>query len=450
MTRSRLYWGIIGGLLLVASGVLHLLARADAPAASRFVILELLAGLVYLLAVWQSYRNPASLSLWYILSIALGCRLLVLSAPVVFDDDIHRYLWDGKVLARGVNPYRYAPLANELWMLRDENWTRVGYPQIHTLYPPLAECLFAGAWLLGLRTIFLLKCLFLLFDLANILLIVLLLTRLQLPGGWVIAYAWSPLAVKEFANSGHLEPVLLFFMLLTLVGVIGKKPRFQLAGAWWGLAILTKFVPLLWAPLLWRVGRWRMVLPAMLVIGIGYLPFLGAGRQLISGAGMYSRYWTFNDGIFAVLSALQRAILPGLARLPINPLRVLVMVVTAGYAVYVARQCRVDDQRALPAAGGNILAGCLLLSPTVDPWYICWLLPFLCFTPNAGLLLWTVTCQLSYLYYLHGTFPVWIPLAEYLPVALVLLGMMIKRQHSALPVAAQDESTAIRRQPSQT
>ena len=273
-----------------------------------------------------------------------------------------------------------------------------------------------------------LKCLFFLFDVGNILLIALLLKRLRLPISWAIVYAWSPLAVKEFANSGHLEPVLLFFALLMLVFLLCEKPGYLAAGVCWGVAILTKFVPLLWTPLLWRMGRWRVMLPAILVIGTLYLPFLGAGLKLFSGAVMYGRYWTFNGGAFALLSTLLQAFLPGRAQSLLTPLRGLMAVITIGYALYVAKQCRLSDHRSVLAACGNTLAVCLLFSPTVDPWYICWLLPFLCFTQSPGLLLWTVTCMLSYLYYAHHTFPVWIPCGEYLPVALVLLGGWIVRK----------------------
>jgi hypothetical protein len=51
---------------------------------------------------------------------------------------------------------------------------------------------------------------------------------------------------------------------------------------------------------------------------------------------------------------------------------------------------------------------------------VTWLLPFLALAPSAGLLLLTVTCNLSYLCYAHHTFPAWIPLAEYAPVYLLL------------------------------
>ncbi len=452
MTWHRLFWACSGGLLLLTSGLLRAIAQAPAPSAYQFVLLELLAGVVYLVAVWRSQRDSAALSWWYVLVIGIGCRLLLLTAPVLFDDDIHRYLWDGNVLAHGVNPYRYPPLAEQLWTLRDENWARIGYPQIRTIYPPMAQCLFAGAWLFGLRTIVLLKCLFFLFDVANMLLISLLLRRLQRPVCWALIYAWSPLASKEFANSGHLEPVLLFFMLLLLICLTREKGGLLAAGTCWGLAILTKFIPLLWAPLLWRVGRWRVILPALLVIGVLYLPFLSAGRNLFSGVGMYSRYWTFNYGAFGLLSALQHALLPGLAQLPLNPLRGLVTVIMIGYALFAAKQCRLSDPLNVLAAAGNTLAVCLLLSPTIDPWYVCWLLPFLCFTLNPGLLLWTVTCLLSYLYYAHGTFPVWIPLAEYLPVALILLGQWIvqKRRHrQTMPIAMHEAPITSSREPSQ-
>ena len=42
------------------------------------------------------------------------------------------------------------------------------------------------------------------------------------------------------------------------------------------------------------------------------------------------------------------------------------------------------------------LGGFMLLSPTVHPWYLVWMVPFLCFFPSAPRLLLTATVVLAY------------------------------------------------------
>src|SRR6267378_3268258 len=85
-----------------------------------------------------------------LLLIMSGCaalvlfRLSLLFSPPYLSDDIYRYIWDGRVQAAGINPYRYIPADSALAQLRDKEI----YPQINrkdyarTIYPPAAEALF--------------------------------------------------------------------------------------------------------------------------------------------------------------------------------------------------------------------------------------------------------------------------------------------------------------------
>jgi hypothetical protein len=440
---TRLFWAGAGLALLAASAWQHSLAARPQPPAAAFVVSQLLAGAVYLAAVYAAFNQPPvrailrgrpqgvpegprTASISYLLLIGIACRLILLPTPPLFDDDIHRYLWDGKVLAHGINPFRYAPQADELSYLRDANWRQIGYPHIPTIYPPLAQVLLGLSYALGARTVVALKSVFFLFDLANMALIILLLGRLGRPRSWALVYAWSPLASKEFANSGHVEPVMLFFTLLAFWFWLARKPGAGRAGASLGAAISVKFAPALLLPIAARLGRWRSVAAAAGLVIALYLPFAGAGKQLFHGAGAYAQAWTFNDGAFALLSRAQSLVMPGASILSVSLARALVAVVIAAYAVYAGWRLAASDHLAALRTSRNVLALCLLLAPTVDPWYVCWLLPFLAVAPSPGLLVFTVTSNLCYLYYAHRTFPVWIPIAEYVPVYLLLVGEWLR------------------------
>jgi alpha-1,6-mannosyltransferase len=427
--RGRVFWSIVALGLLTGSAWQYALAARARPSAVELVACQLLAGALYLLAVVAVLRSPRGPSWRAVLFVGLVARLILLPTTPLFDDDIYRYLWEGKVLAHGLNPFLYPPLAEELVFLRDANWTRVGYPQISTIYPPLAQYLFALCYLLGARSVVALKAVFVLFDLGNMLLLGRLLGLLKRPRRWALIYAWSPLAMKEFANSGHLEPVMLF-LLLGAVWLWLRSPR----ASWWGLsfgaALSVKPVPLLLAPLFWRVGGGRPLAWGLALFAALYLPFAGAGRLLLSGTAAYARYWTFNPSAFALFAWLQSALHTGL------PLaRAAAALLVGGYALYAARRADPADPSRVMRTMRNVLAVCLLLSPAADPWYVCWLLPFLCFAPSPGLLLLSVTCNLSYLYYAHRTFPAWIPLLEYLPVyGLLAVELFAARGRGALAV----------------
>lgn len=414
-------WGILGVALICFSVCLSHVARHATPSPVSFVLLMGLTSVVYFLSIWLAHRCPVSLSFAYLILIALICRLVLLATPPVFEDDIYRYLWDGKVLSHGMNPFMFPPNAPELTELRDANWEKVNYPQVCTIYPPLAQMLFGATYGMGIRSITTLKAVFSLFDMANILLIAAVLTMLGLPKSWTLAYAWSPLVLKEFTNSGHIEPVMLFFLLLAVYLLFVKKPQKVWAGVSLGTAICIKLIPVFLLPLFGRTGRWKSLCFAALACVAFYLPFVGARMQLFSGSLMYSRYWTFNASLFTLLDPVQTGLIPNVATLPINPLRLLVMLGIIGYALIAARQLESTDRLGTIRAIRNVLAAYLLLMPTVDPWYVCWLLPFLCFSPSRGLLLFTLTAVLSYWYYLGNVLPAWVLWVEYVPVYLLLV-----------------------------
>ena len=423
-------WWLVGGALVGCSVWQHLIARSTDPSAAAFVASQLVAGAVYLAAAYWVVKRGVDVPLRYVLAVGVLCRLILLPSPILFDDDAYRYLWDGRVVANGINPYLHPPESLDLFELRDDNWANVGYRSVRTIYPPGAQALFGLMYACGLKTVFAFKSVFLLFDVANMLLICALLGRLGLRRGWMLIYAWSPLAAKEFANSGHVEPVMLFFLLLAFYLWLRRRPSAGWAGVSFGAAILFKLVPLALVPIAWRLGKWRSAGCALLLILLCYLPFISSlqvsyleGLALVfSGASVYSTYWNFNGGAFSLIAAL----LPALS---VSTAKVLVAVGVGMYSVYVATRKGVG---AIPGTR-NVLAACVLLSPVINPWYVCWLLPFLALRPSGGLLLLTVTCNLAYLYYGDLTFPIWIPVVEFAPVYIVLAwevyrGRMQRRQ----------------------
>ncbi len=83
-----------------------------------------------------------------LLLVAALLRLTLLPLPPTLSDDLLRYVWDGRVVAAGQNPYRWAPEAPELSSLRDEHWRRMPHKAVPTVYPPVA----LGAFSITART----------------------------------------------------------------------------------------------------------------------------------------------------------------------------------------------------------------------------------------------------------------------------------------------------------
>ncbi|MGT2489055.1 hypothetical protein ACU4GA_30515 [Methylobacterium oryzae CBMB20] len=135
------------GLLVVNVGVLAIhVPGADTVGsvtrANVFVGVVAVGLVPYLLAVRLVLRQrlPRA-ALWTILGIAVLMRAALLPAPPFLSSDIYRYVWDGQVHAAGINPYRYVPADPALERLRDA----AVYPLINrkdyarTIYPPAAQ-----------------------------------------------------------------------------------------------------------------------------------------------------------------------------------------------------------------------------------------------------------------------------------------------------------------------
>src|ERR1041385_3452477 len=74
---------------------------------------------IYLRAAWLVIRSRSSRpTLLIAIIFAVLFRLSILFTPPYLSDDIYRYIWDGRVKAAGINPYRYIPAAPDLSHLR--------------------------------------------------------------------------------------------------------------------------------------------------------------------------------------------------------------------------------------------------------------------------------------------------------------------------------------------
>ncbi|MFN8515552.1 MAG: hypothetical protein U0841_23805 [Chloroflexia bacterium] len=129
-------WGVAVALAAGRRNPIHIYNGAFAVA---FVLYLIAAALIV------SPRG-GTLGRWglpLILALALLHTSSSLASRPPSPTTTHRYIWDGKVIAAGIDPYRYAPDAPELADLRDPLWERVNQKSQHTPYPPAAQAVFA-------------------------------------------------------------------------------------------------------------------------------------------------------------------------------------------------------------------------------------------------------------------------------------------------------------------
>ncbi len=404
---------VLAGLLQAAFLLLRRLNPLDENLIGALVI-ALAASVVYFVAAWLvcSWRKTTPASLVVVLLAAVVFRATLFPLPPTLSDDLYRYVWEGEIQLAGQNPYLVTPdsLAGDLPELPDrpqpQDLPGAAFP---TAYGPVTELLFRlAARVDGLAGF---KLLSVAFDLATLLLIVGLLSVRREPPARALLYGWCPLVVIEFAASGHNDSIALFGLVLANALIIRERP--VMSNLALAAAALSKWFAAVVIPVFWWRGRW-WGLPAFLAAaGALLLPYREAGWGLGSGFFAYAEKWRNNESLYAILMAAtkQESIAAGVG-----------LGVVAGLAVY----CAV--KRMEPLRASYLLVGAvLLLSPSVFPWYVTWLVPFLCFFPNPGFLLFTATVLLSYhalIGYTAGgrwEYQSWLVWLEYLPVYALLL-----------------------------
>jgi alpha-1,6-mannosyltransferase len=406
LTPSYRLYGL-GAVLLVAMTICaHNFSRTGG---SSFMVPLLVAGVAYLLAIRELFSASKFPKRVIVFGLALAAlwHVVFLRMPSGPDDDIRRYVWDGRVQRLGYSPYVLVPNEPTLAGLHTPETRTLNNPDVPSPYPPGAQLFFRLVTSIHEST-FALKVAFAVCDLAVVFVLLDVLRRTGRGEHWVLAYAWHPLLATEVAGSGHIDIV---GVLLVLVSAAALIRRWRVVAAIaFGLAVSVKLLPIVLLPLYWRRVRLLDGALAAIVLGLLYVPFLSHGGIPLGSLGTYVQRFRFNDPVFATFERVMA------------PQAVAGLAVVVGFltAIWMRRRCAdgSSDAFAWP------MAASLLCAPVVYPWYMLWMLPFLRSTSTMPITIWTLSVIPTYYVWRLRTLgrpwlvPDWIMVLEYGSVAL--------------------------------
>jgi alpha-1,6-mannosyltransferase len=423
LTPSRRLY-VLGVVMLVALTACS--RKFSSMGAPSFIIPLAVAGIAYLLAIREFFWTPKFPRRVIVIGFVLTAlwRIPFLLTPPGADDDIHRYVWDGRVQRLGYNPYIVVPSDPALAGLHTPETRTLNHPDLSSPYPAGAEIFFRAVT--GIHeSIFALKIAFVVCDFLIVLVLLDVLRRNGQAAHWVLAYAWNPLLAVEVAGSGHID-ILGVLLLLLSFAALGRRWR-AVAALAFGLAVSVKLLPIVLLPLYWRRVRMRDAALAAVVIGLLYVPFLHDGRIPIGSLGTYIQSFRFNDPVFAMLEKVAA------------PQVVVGMALLAGFLIAIWMRSKAPALSADAFAWP--MAASLLCAPVVYPWYLLWLLPFVGSASTLPIIIWTISIIPTYYVWHLRTLgqpwllPAWVMLLEYGAMALTaaIIGFRRCRRSAAPP-----------------
>ncbi len=400
---------------------------------SEFGRIALSFGLLFAMYALVLLRLKTEKEVAFFVGVAVLCRLILVFSMPLLSDDYFRFIWDGRLAIQGIHPFdalpsTYAQQGFQVEGLDAELYSRLNSPDYHTIYPPVAQAIFAVScfifpqhieWSAGMM-----KLLLFAMECGSIWLMCRLVRRFGMALKCVLLYALNPLVIVEITGNLHFEGAMVFFLLLSLWWGVQSRPVLS-AGAM-ALSVASKMVSLLALPFIWRLMGWKRAMGYYVVFGILSLllfaPLLNGIflQNFAQSLSLYFRQFEFNAGLFNIVQWLGY-IITGKNQLPlIGPLLALMAALAIGLQVIARDKV---TWKTLPVALLFAVCTWLLCTTTMHPWYLCLPVALSVFCSYRFAIWWSALAVLSYHKYMSPGQPEisWIIAIEYA----VVMGIMI-------------------------
>ncbi len=391
-----------------------------------FILIIALIGFFY----WQVINDSKPFPKPYFILILISA----IASPPMLSNDIYRFLWDGKLIAEGINPHDFKPI--ELI-----NSSKFGASEWHELYKKMGELsqmnyscypfvteVYSAlpAFITDSITfqILILKILFLISGWFAIRSFELIIQELKLFSEIKWQFLLHPLLLIEGLGNLHFEWIMVSFIIIGIRYAMFEK--FSLAGLFIGLAIQVKLIPFIILPFFVPVVGWKRSIQigtiALVVFGLSSMIFIHPSniKHVLASLQLYYGRFEFNSSIYDLYIQF------GYWKYHFYPIHSYSLVLTkiAACFILVAAWFRLDwsDWRTFFKRLSWAFLVYYALSTTIHPWYL--IVPIL-FSVLAGYRIhiwWGLLIFLSYFSYQmeNETYFVWIKGIEYLFLSVVV------------------------------
>ncbi|KXN98021.1 mannosyltransferase [Aequorivita aquimaris] len=385
---------------------------------------------------------------WFLASLGIVFRLILIPAIPNLSQDFYRFLWDGRLLIQGVSPYLFTPSSSPALGVTIEQSQQLidgmgalnashfsNYPPINQLFFAVAA-LFAGKSIMG--SVIVLRVLIILADVGILYFGKKLLEKLNLPIKNIFWYFLNPFIIIELTGNLHFEGVMLFFFVWALYLLF--KGKWFWAAVLIGISVSVKLLPLLFLPLFLKYFTNEKTQKVLEIFGVSikklvgfysvigftvvltFLPFLSSEfiQNFSSTIGLWFQNFEFNASVYYIIRWIGFQVVGwNIIGTTGKILPVLVFLLVLAIAFFRKNKTPQELMTGMLFA----ISFYFLLSTTVHPWYVATPLLLSVFTKYKFPIVWSFMVILSYSAYGENGFDekLWLVALEYLVAIVVAL-----------------------------
>lgn len=417
-------------LLVIASAILYFVFAYNLERTEYFKLF-FLYGLLFLL-FYQFIRNTKN-SFKFLTVIAFLFRFLFIFSLPNLSQDFYRFIWDGRMILEGFNPYLYTPqsflINNELPIAQAEA-LYAGMGNLNgshfTNYPPLSQfCyvlagIFAGNNILG--SVVVLRIIIIAADYGILFFGKKLLQKFNLPIKKIFWYLLNPFIIIELTGNLHFEAVMVFFLVWSLY--LLQVGKWRTSAVIYAFSICTKLFPILFLPLFFKrfvniekplsifknnmqflqrkgIIKWfKFNAIIAFTTALLFLPFVGYNfiNNYTKTVGLWFTNFEFNASIYYLLREI------GYLFRGYNEIAIIGKLLALFVFLFILYLAIFKKNNTTQSLIKNMLFAFtiyLFLSTTVHPWYLTVLVIFSVFTNYKYPLVWSFVIIASYFAYLQ-------------------------------------------------
>lgn len=392
----------------------------------------------------------------FLLWTGIALRAVFIFSIPNLSQDFYRFLWDGRLMVQGINPYLSTPDSFASFGMTGIHQAQTLIDGMGTLnashysnYPPLSQGIYALAALLAgksiLGSVIVLRVVLIAADIGTVLFGKKLLEKLKLPAHHIFWFFLNPFIIIELSGNLHFEGVMVFFLVGALYFLAVKK--WLWSGVFIGLSVATKLIPLLFLPLLLPyfiaqfptkaaafkklVVYYITVLVTVLVL---FLHFLS--EAFVQNFGKTLSLWfvtfEFNASVYYLIRWIGFETVGWNIIGTVGKILPVVVVLFLLYLSFFRKATSIRHLAFLMLLG---MCFYLLLSTTVHPWYLTIPLVLSIFSRYRFMFVWSFMIVMSYSAYGPGGFQekLWLVALEYTVVLGVFVWeVVVKKRNPAL------------------